>query len=98
MAGAVTLLGYPAIMEIDELYGTSRLGRVIVFAQTGDGSYVGVNADTGNVGWLMSGHLCPEDIPAGWVEFPGAIGDFLFGAETDGNFPIDPGATRHRNL
>ncbi len=55
------------------------------------------HADTGNVGWLMSGHLCPEDIPAGRVEFPGAIGDFLFGAEPDGDFPIDPVAARATN-
>jgi hypothetical protein len=90
LVGTLTLIGVTSMMSIDEQYQTTRDGRFAIFAQTGDGSYAGVNVDTGEVGWIMVGHLEPDELVEGFVPYPGGIGDFLLGADNDEDFPFDP--------
>ena len=93
--GAVDFIGADSMREIDQMYSTTTGGRYVVFAQCGDGSYVGVGADSGIPTWIVKGcleveDLDPEEVEDGFVPYPGTLSDLLIAAVTDENFPFDP--------
>ena len=88
--GVTTLIGSPALLEIDSRYATTTQGRVLPFGQCGDGSYVGVNIDTAIPCWIMKGHLEPDYLADGIVIYPGSLAMFLISAAWNPRFPFDP--------
>ena len=88
--GGFTLIGSGAMLEIDAMYSTTKIGRVAVLGQCCDGSYVGVGVDTGIPTWIMKGHLEAEYLEAGLVSYPDTLEHFLIAAATDEDFPFDP--------
>ncbi len=99
--GVISFIGSTSMLEIDEMYSTTKGGRFVVFAQCVDGSYVGVGADSGIPTWIVKGcleveDLDPEELEEGFVPYQGTLADFLISAASDEDFPFDPFEAKER--
>ena len=88
--GLIDFVGADAMVEIDSMYSTTCEGRIVVFASCGDGSSVGVGADSGIPCWIKKGHLEVDELEEGIVEYPGTLATFLISTTWNRWFPFDP--------
>lgn len=82
-------VGAEAMREIDRDYQTASVGRVLVFGQCGDGSYVGVGLDDRIPCWIMKGCLEAEHLHEGHIRYPHSLGLFLLRSVFKVDFPLD---------
>jgi hypothetical protein len=88
--GIIDFIGAENMRDIDCRYSTTSVGRVVIFASCGDGSHVGVGADSGVPCWVKKGHLQAEHLEDGIVEYPRSLALLMVSATWNRWFPFDP--------